>query len=245
MSAGAGTRDVGDAQRQDDPARRCARFFLKLIPRRARNRWTTEGAKRSPWSRSRRSAISASVMSGVSATSARMACACASIRSFVAALRPGFDRPGAPPQFMPFDRRRSGDAEAIGRASATHACVDGLNHAQAKINGERSCHGGRPPLPASILNQHSPPLGIPNDSARMENALVPGQKISLGTGYSDRPWGPELFDGTSGRGIPYLFSDPRSRAARTRTISVIGVVISVKTIIRTSCTTGRDCWIEK
>ena len=60
-----------------------------------------------------------------------------------------------------------------------------------------------------------------------------------------RPW-LAAFEEPSGRGTPSIFCDPsRNSAARTSTMSVIGVVIRVKTAMRTSCSTGRDCWTER
>ena len=71
------------------------------------------------------------------------------------------------------------------------------------------------------------------------------RRARLRADYRVSLWGP-AFEETSGRGTPSMFSDlSRNSAARTRTMSVIGVVISVKTAMRTSCSTGRDCWTEK
>ena len=93
------------------------------------------------------------------------------IRAFVAALGSGLDRTGPPPQLVPLDGRRRGDAEAIGRRPAAHAGVDRADHTQTKILGKRFGHGGWPPPPAATLNQNSATLGIPPDSVRAEYAL--------------------------------------------------------------------------
>jgi len=59
---------------------RVARLFLNTQRWRRKNRCTVEGAKRRPCSRSRRTAISASVMSGVSSSMAKIAPPSSSIR---------------------------------------------------------------------------------------------------------------------------------------------------------------------
>jgi hypothetical protein len=61
---------------------------------------------------------------------------------------------------MPFDRRRCRDAEAIGRGPPAHPRVDGLNHAQAKIDGEWFRHGGQPPASHHVESEFAA-LGNP------------------------------------------------------------------------------------
>src|SRR5260221_14008611 len=81
------------------------------------------------------------------------------IRALVAALGPRLDRTGPPPQLVPLDRNRCGDAKAIGRGPAAHAGVDRPNNTQTKIQIERFGHGGWPPPHPPPLNRIPPPWG--------------------------------------------------------------------------------------
>jgi hypothetical protein len=94
------------------------------------------------------------------------------MRTLVAAAPLRLDRARAAPLLPPFDRRRWGDAEARRRGAARHAVVDRRHNAATQISGKRKSHRGWPPSPAPITNHKQPARGIPNDSMRLENALV-------------------------------------------------------------------------
>ena len=127
--------------RPADPARWRAMFFLKVMLRRSKNRQTTLGTKRSPCVLNRWSAISASVISGVAPTRARISAAW--LTSPVPTLHTRLTGAGAPPLAHQLDRCRRRHTEPTGGASTAHGLVlHGSNAAKTKIRRKRFGNAG-------------------------------------------------------------------------------------------------------
>jgi hypothetical protein len=156
-----------------DPARWRAMSFLNVTLRRSKNRQTTLGTKRSPWTLKRWSAISASVIRR-SLDQDLCSMTLNPSRTPVSALRSRPTGTGASPRADQFDRCRRRHAEPAGGAPTAHALIfHGPNNAKAKVRRGGFSHAGWPPSPALRVNHDLNQKGIPSDSARSENALAP------------------------------------------------------------------------